>query len=451
MKLNRFILLAVACAAGTGVHAQYQVIHSFTSAPDTPAGAVAPAIIAQGESGNLLMTARARGATSADEAVAFRVTPSGALTVIHKFAGTYVDGGLTLGRDSLLYGTTNSGGTSGNGTIFKMTWDGKVTTLRELNGGDEAVPLAPPIQSLHGEFYGTAAGQGNDPGIVYKIDSWGTYSVVHTFIGADGQDPAAPLVQGTDYWFYGVTQVGGANNVGAIFRVNSTGQFERLFSFDRAAHGMQPVALIQGNDGNFYGMTYAGGSCNEGVAFKMTPAHAVTVLHNFCSQADDGGGPLGGLIQGSDGFLYGITGSGGTRMSGVLFRLSTSGQFTVLHSFDRPTGIAPVSLIQHTNGSLYGMTAGGPNGGVVFRYNLGVAPFIRYMDTYGRVGESVKILGEGFTNATQVSFNGVRAQVSYVTPTYLSVVVPNGATTGPITATTTYGTLKSDKAFIVRP
>jgi hypothetical protein len=116
-------------------------------------------------------------------------------------------------------------------------------------------------------------------------------------------------------------------------------------------------------------------------------------------------------------------------------------------------GANPVALIQHTNGFLYGFTEQGGEGGngVFYRLDIGQAPFVTYLSSYGRVGMTVQILGQYFTSDSEVFFNGVPAEVTEVEPTYMRVVVPDGATSGFITVTTAKGTLKSDKVFLVRP
>jgi hypothetical protein len=114
-------------------------------------------------------------------------------------------------------------------------------------------------------------------------------------------------------------------------------------------------------------------------------------------------------------------------------------------------------LVQHTDGFLYGDTNGGGvfNGtfysGVFFRFDLGLPPFVTFLNCYGRVGETVQLLGDGFTTDSVVLFNGVPAQVTEVEPSYMSVIVPDLATSGWITVTTTKGLLKSNKIFQVRP
>ena len=236
-------------------------------------------------------------------------------------------------------------------------------------------PQAPPIQSLYGDFYGTATGVVDGTrGTLYKIDTNGDYTELHLFLGSDGLNPIGPLVQATNYWFYGTASGGGTNGAGTIFRISSSGEFEVLHNFD-GTDGANPLAgLIQANDGNFYGVTSRGGSSGGGVIFRMTPAHQFTVLHNFTggsytsgpTAGNDGAGPLWQLVQATDGYLYGTTFGGGNFGWGVLFRISTSGEFTVLHNFSATPscmnalacfdGANPVALIQHTNGFLYGFT-----------------------------------------------------------------------------------------------
>jgi uncharacterized repeat protein (TIGR03803 family) len=458
MKVIRFASLPLIWALAATMHAQsYKVLVYFNGKPSTPE----PGLIAQSRGGYLLTTA-------ADQltdrlGVAFRVTTSGTLTILHQFdatEGIMPPGGLTLGTNGRFYGTTMFGGTNNSGSIFEMTPDGIVKILHQFAGAGDGNPQAPPIQSLSGDFYGTTYGNDRrpnvDPGTIYKINSSGNYTLLHTFASQEGANPLAPLVQdATNYWFYGTAVHGGSNLKGTIFRLSHSGEFEVLYKFD-FDHGRFPVALIQANDGNFYGMTRAGGRYDAGVIFRMTPNHQVTVLHNFTG-GSDGQAPVGGFLQGSDGFLYGTTCEGGTSAEGVLFRISTTGKFTVLHNFDLSTGACPVTLMQHTNGFLYGEASGGgffnnvTYGGVFYRYDLGLPPFVTYLPSYGRVGTQVDILGEGFRTYSQVFFNGVRAQIITVQPTYMRVVVPHGATSGWITVTTTKGTLKSNKKFLVRP
>ncbi len=464
MKSIQLACIALVPALATATHAQtYKVMDYFNTKPSSP---LAPGIIAQSRGGDLLTTASDQSADLLG--VAFRVTTSSALTVVHQFSqatGSLPTGGLTLGRDGQFYGTTVFGGPTDGGSVFRMTPDGTVTTLHQFDRGVDSLPYAPPVQSMYGDFYGTTYGDeadpraaDTDPGTIYKIDSAGNYTLLHTFTGTDGANPGAALVQADNLWFYGTTEHAGPNNVGTIFRIDSKGDFQVLHNFN-TGDGGYPGAILQANDGNFYGATYLGGLYNQGVIYRMTPDNKVTVLYAFTG-GNDGSSPGAALIQGSDGYLYGTAGAGGPNLEGgTLFRISTTGSgFTVLHSFHTASGITPATLMQHTNGFFYGDTdAGGVfNGtfypGVFFRLDMGLSPFVSYLTTYGRVGTTVQLLGDGFTASSQVSFNGVPAtQISDVESSYLKVVVPPGATTGPITVTTTKGTLTSNKVFVVHP
>jgi uncharacterized repeat protein (TIGR03803 family) len=429
-----------------------------------PSSPLSPSVIAQSRGGYLVSTSEDEESGGFGEA--FRVTTTGAATTLHLFTESepgHPFSGLTLGRDGLFYGTNYFGGSALAGSVFSMAPNGAITTLHEFGTGPDDHPLAPPVQSLSGDFYGTTFGDGfnddpsSDPGSIYKVDSAGNYTLLHVLTLQDGTNPSSPLVQSAaNFWFYGGAQRGGANGDGTIFRIDSQGNFQVVHNFN-GVEGATPTYLIQANDGNFYGTTSAGGADNKGVIFKMTPSNQVTALYSFTG-GNDGWKP-GCLLQGSDGFLYGTALNGGADNEGTLFRISTSGAgFTMLHSFHTASGLQPVTLMQHTNGFFYGQTTFGGSSvgaqryGVMFRLDMGLSPFVTFLNTYGRAGMTVDLLGDDFTTNSQVFFNGVlAAEISDVESTFLKVVIPAGATTGPITVTTTKGTLTSNKVFVVRP
>jgi len=336
-----------------------------------------------------------------------------------------------------------------------------VNTLYTFTGGaDGKTPLAPPIQGIDGNFYGTASQGGSSGGFgtVYKITPSGTFTTLHSFADAtDAAFPSAPLVQATNGSFYGTTEAGGSFNEGNVFKITASGTFTTLFTFDDT-HGGNPFdGLIQGSDGNFYGTAKVHGAGTDGVVFKITPAGAITVLHSFAGTGD-GADPVGGLVQATDGNLYGTTSMAtGTSGCGTIFRISTSGtNFATLFTFpsDGSKGCNPqVTLVQHTNGILYGDTGGGgtANGGVLFSLNASLPAFVSLLPTSGKVGKTIEFLGQGFTGTTKVSFNGTPAIFTVVSSTFLTATVPNGATTGFVTVTTPSGTLTSNKKFRVTP
>ena len=313
--------------------AQLTTLHSFDLTDDggQPAGLV------QGADGNFYGTTYQGGADNGDGTV-FKVTPTGALTTLHTFHGS--DGlspaaGLVQGTDGNFYGTTSGGGANGNyGTIFRITPGGMLTTLHSFNGFEGVSPDAGLVQATDGNFYGTTGGGGgaNGGGTVFRITPGGTLSTLYSFCSqpncADGSTPYAGLVQAADGNFYGTTANGGAHSLGTVFKITSNGTLAALYSFcsqPNCADGAQPGAgLVQATDGNFYGTTPFGGASNNccGTIFKITPQGTLTTLHSF--DQSDGANPDAGLIQATDGNFYGTTYGGGTNDNccGTVFKLS---------------------------------------------------------------------------------------------------------------------------------
>ncbi len=204
----------------------------------------------------------------------------------------------------------------------------------------------------------------------------------------DTKSPNSSLIKGSDGNFYGVSYKGGANGMGTIFKTTPTGSETVLYSFGGTPNdGTQPTGIVQGSDGNLYGTTATGGangttSCanatstcypGDGTAFMVNLAGIETVLYSFGSSSSDGINPNGGLIQASDGNLYGITRGGGANGNGSVFKISTVGSEVVLYSFgtngstDSKTPNA--GLIQSSSGNLYGTTIAGGlySSGTVFQ------------------------------------------------------------------------------------
>ena len=453
MKRKAFATAALLVALATMACAQtYVVMHNFGTTSTDPQAPGEPGVICQSRGGYLFSA----GGTQGNAGAAFRLTTDGHYKLMHAFSGSdgqMPAGGLTLGRDGWFYGSTVSGGPGTWGTLYKMRSNGQVTRLHYYSGGNGGNPWAAPIQSVAGDFYGVTHGSFTF-GQIYRVSQSGQYTKLHSMTLFEGIYQVAPLVQGTDFAFYGAAiATGGTQGPGDLYRITSTGAFDVLYTFD-GVHGNHPAGgLIQAADGNFYGVASEGGSFGAGTVFQMTPDHTVNVLYSFSGGAD-GGVPVGGIVEASDGNLYGTTSSGGVNGAGVLFRVTPSGTYTVLHDFTEATGSGPrSSLMQHTNGRLYGMTSSGgsANLGVFFSFDAGLPPFVTYLPTYGRAGGEVQILGQGFTDTTQVLFNGTPASFKLVYPTFIKATIPDGATTGPITVSTTNGTLTSNKVFVVHP
>src|ERR1035438_1763288 len=206
-----------------------------------------------------------------------------------------------------------------------------------------------------------------------------TLTTLASFAGTNGSTPVAGLVQASDGNLYGTTSVGGTSNDGTVFRITPGGTLTTLYSFT-GADGENPQAgLIQASDGNLYGTTESGGTIILlgkpltfiwGTVFRITPGGTETTLYSFTGGAD-GGSPQAGLIQASDGNLYGTTASGGAGPRGTVFSITPGGTLTTLYSFYGNSG-PQGALIQASDGNFYGTTSGGgtSGGGTVFRITL---------------------------------------------------------------------------------
>ncbi len=327
--------------------------------------------LVQATDGNLYGTTSSGGTNS--NGTVFRITTAGVLTTLHSFAfladGAFPYAGLLHGTDGNLYGTTSQGGAGGNGTVFKITTAGALTTLYSFAWSVGASPTADLAQGSDGDFYGTTSqGGATGNGTVFKITPAGALTTLHSFAGSDGESPYAGLVQGTDGNFYGTTIYGGTSSIGTVFKITPAGALTTLHSFAGSDGANPQASLVQGTDGNFYGTTYQGGTSDFGTVFKITPAGALTTLHSFAGS--DGAYPSAGLVQGTDGNFYGTTYQGGTSDFGTVFKITTAGVFTILHSFAGSEGQNPYAgLVQGTDGNFYGTTSsGGASGlGTVFK------------------------------------------------------------------------------------
>jgi uncharacterized repeat protein (TIGR03803 family) len=400
----------------------------------TPSGALTSLqIVAGGPNGALAQTPQGNfyGTTQGgDGGTIFKVTPTGELTLLYKFCtqgsdgvcpdGSFPQGGVVLATDGDLYGTTTYGGVTGDGTVFKITPKGVLTTLYSFSNCSECTgtfPIAGLVQAADGNFYGTASGGGSSAGCgtVFKMTSGGVLTTLHSFVGTDGAYPSGGLIQAPNGNFYGTT-----------------------------------VSSVTSGDCGVFNYV--------GTVFEITPAGTLTTLYTFCSQTNctDGAGPSTGLLRATDGNFYGTTEFGGANNLGTIFKITPDGALTTLHSFSGSDGQVPdASLFQSTNGVLYGTTLQGActggTCGTIFSLDVGLGEFVETLPTSGAVGKTIDILSQGLTGTTAVSFNGIAASFTVVSDTYLTATVPTGATTGVVTVATPSATLKSNQKFIVVP
>jgi uncharacterized repeat protein (TIGR03803 family) len=385
----------------------------------------------QGADGNFYGTTEEGGANN-DGGTVFKITPSGTLTTLYSFCS-------------------------------------------QTGCADGATPISALVQTANGDFYGTTAFGGancapvNGCGTVFKITT-STLTTLYNFCSqsncADGETPYAGLVQATNGDLYGTTGYGGANGSGTVFRISPSGALTSLYSFcvqDGCPDGHTPASpLVQAGNGDFYGTTLYGASYYGATLFRITPKGALTTLYAFNST-----GSYAALVQATNGDLYGTVTYGGAYRAGMIYKTTPSGTVTKLFSFCAqsgcPDGGAPVAgLVQDTNGDLYGTTfvGGGvpdetcPTGcGTVFRLSAGLQPFVRTQLPSSKVGETVEILGTDLTGATSVTFNGTPAVSIAVSSsgTEITTIVPPGATSGTVQVVIPSGTLSSNMPFRVLP
>ena len=325
-----------------------------------------PSVLVVGSDHNFYGTTQ-YGGTSGDGTV-FKLTPSGTLTTLYSFTGgndgANPMGPLVVGTDGNLYGTTGEYSTpTGAGTFFKITTAGVFTTLHTFNGTTEGGAPTQVTVGPDGNFYAAPAEAGTsqaDGGALLQIIPAGVVTVLHTFNAAtEGAYLNPQLVVGSDGALYGTASSGGANGTGTIFRATTTGSVSILAGLNGSAD--LPVLITTlGNDGYLYGV-----DPNANTIFKMTNAGVRTTVYIFTKQ-DDGSDPVD-IIQGSDGNFYGTSAGYGVNGYGTFFKISSGGSFQELYAFpstiggDGASGEGVEGLAEGADGNYYVSTPlGGP-------------------------------------------------------------------------------------------
>ena len=398
------VLFVLSVGAAPAIAQTFTVLYRFSGAGDgySPWGSVI-----RDARGNLYGVTAVGGAF--DYGVVFRLDGAGKESVLHSFTaadGSLPQAGLIRDAEGSLYGTTTYGGTPegggcrhGCGTAFKIDSANKETVLHAFTGkADGAIPSAALILDRAGNFYGTTvyggkvSSQNFGYGVVFKLNSAGKETVLHTFNGVpDGAFPSSPLTRDRAGNLYGTTMQGGDESCGyppgcgVVFKLDKTGKETVLHRFTADPDGEFPSCLIRDEAGNLYGITAAGGkfSCTIGpgcgVVFKIDKSGRETILYNFTGEAD--GAHPSSLIRDSVGNLYGTTTSGGKNVNGcrpdgcgTVFKLDAGGQLTVLHSFTGTGGNYPTGLTMDGAGNFYGTAlvggkpgCGGSGCGVIFK------------------------------------------------------------------------------------
>ena len=257
----------------------------------------------------------------------FRIDLAGTFSSV--FVGGYPSS-LTPGRDGAVYGM-RSGPFPYNGEVFRIDGASTVTTLHSFDPAAEGCGVGGPLSlGSDGSLYGaTAAGGEGSLGTLFRIDTAGGFSSLHSFSQGEGGPPGEAMVVGIDGGMYGTTPGLGSFachdtvfriGQGAVFRIDASGAFTLLHSFSGGGDGGRPRAsLLLARDGALYGSTERGGSSDRGTIFRVLPSGEFESVHSFTGA--DGAGPFTALVQGVDGWLYGTAPEGGHGGGGVVYRV----------------------------------------------------------------------------------------------------------------------------------
>ena len=379
-----------------------QAIQTFTAV--VPGGATATWSIQEGAAGGTItstgiytapsntgtyhVTATNSASPTQTATATVNVVAAVPYSVLYSFPYAFETAPLIQGADGNFYGTNEM-------IAFRITSSGAFTQLAQISSSPSA-PISGLVQATNGNFYGVdSQGTGQGTGSVFEMTPSGAISTLYSFVYPSGTIsglyPWAGLIQGSDGGFYGTTYGGGNLSCtpfgygvpaygpydyapeeyigcGTVFRIDISGNLTILYSFSGQSDGNFPQAsLIQGRDGNFYGTTSGGGAFSMGTVFQLdATTDNLKVLHSF--SLSDGQSPVAGLLQGTDGYLYGTaacelcSSATGNPHTGEVFKLDTQGNtFTILHTFSGLDGSFPVApLIQDADGTFYGTTwAGG--------------------------------------------------------------------------------------------
>jgi uncharacterized repeat protein (TIGR03803 family) len=267
-----------------------------------------------------------------------------------------------------------AGGSSGGGTLAGWSAGGGFGVASALGGSPGSTPDGALILKS-GAYYGIASqGAAGGRGSVFRYQPGGGISLVNSFTTSGGALAEGALVNGSDGALYGIGREGGTSARGTVFKVTTAGVRTRVVSFTGTAGsfpGSGPRGpLVFAANQNYYGVTSRGGSADSGVLFKISPLGTYSVLAHFTA-----GGPRlpeGGLVAGTDGFLYGSCSRGGSADAGALIRVNPADDsWSLAASFDGSSAANPAGELHAApDGAVLGI-ATGPGAGAVFRHRPG--------------------------------------------------------------------------------
>lgn len=271
----------------------------------------------------------------------------------------------------------SAGGTAGGGTLLSRNSAGTLSVATAI-GGTLGDAIDGALIPKSGSYYGvTTSGAGSGRGAAFRYTPGTGTSLLNAFTTANGSLAEGSLIVGTDGAFYGIGREGGANAKGALYKVTTSGVRSRILSFTGTA-GVTPGAtprgpLVLAPNLAFYGVTETGGASNTGVIFKISPLGIYSLVGQFGPTGPRS--PQGGLVLAADGFLYGTTRLGGTADAGTLIRVNPAdNSWTTVAEFNGTTAGSPGGELHAADdGSIHGLaaTGGTANAGAVFRYSPG--------------------------------------------------------------------------------
>jgi uncharacterized repeat protein (TIGR03803 family) len=288
------------------------------------------------------------------------------------------------GSDGRLYGAGVNGGSDDGGMVFAMNKDGSgYTNLHSftVSTNDGLSPWGGVIEASDGKLYGaTRAGGTNGNGTVFCLNKDGSGFAIRYNFDTNANSGAFPLngvIEARDGKLYGRTCSGGTSNGNAIFRLNKDGSdYALLHSFEvnLLYAGDSFSGLVEGSDGKIYGTTFNEGTNSKGSIFRMEKdGSGFETLHDFMDNSSDGGFPFGPVYESSDGKLYGTASEGGQMDWGIIYKLNRDGSgYEVIHHFKAASGpgnlpVAPP--VEGPGGLLYGTTyfSGTAQTGAIYR------------------------------------------------------------------------------------
>jgi len=291
-------------------------------------------------------------------------------------------------NNGMLYGVAYKGGQKNLGTFFSFN---PITNLYvkkfDFDSTNGSKPLGSLLQATNNMLYGmTLKGGANDKGVLFEYNPvTDVYTKRVDFNSANGCYPHGSLIQWNDSILYGLASQGGVNNKGILFQYNiNSSSFSKVFDFD-SINGSYPLgSLLKGSDGMLYGMASGGGTNNLGVLFQFNPQSlAFNKTIDFLGNSN-GSSPLGSLVETTNGFLYGMTNNGGAHNMGTLFEYNIASSALIKRiDFDSIIGSYPFgSLLYASDLKLYGMThSGGQNDvGILFQYNTATNSVVKKID-----------------------------------------------------------------------